>query len=118
MVSTLLEISLLALFPIEGTFSGLHSLIFSLLVLYWADVPPFYRFTLFGIPANSKLFSYGFAFQVRTAVFSVNFKLLLSRPTTATQALAGILVGILYRLDLFGTSNLTLPSPLLRLYHL
>lgn len=59
-----IEVSLLTLFPIEGYFSGLHGVLFSLLALYWCDIPPFYRFTLFGIPANSKMFTYFLASQV------------------------------------------------------
>eukprot|EP01127_Copromyxa_protea_P019125 TRINITY_DN6129_c0_g1_i1.p1 TRINITY_DN6129_c0_g1~~TRINITY_DN6129_c0_g1_i1.p1 ORF type:complete len:300 (+),score=43.39 TRINITY_DN6129_c0_g1_i1:359-1258(+) len=106
-LSTLLEISFLTLFPFEGTFSGLQCLLFSALVLYWTDVPPFYRFTFFGIPANSKLFSYFLALQ-----------LLFSRPGATTQAIIGLLVGILYRLDISGLSSYDIPGPLAKVYSL
>lgn len=45
-------------------------------------------------------------------------QLLLSRPVSVIQAIIGLLVGVIYHLDLFGMSTMSLPAPFLKLYKL
>ena len=48
----------------QGCAPGLYGALFSLLPLFWADVPPAARFTLLGLPLTDKAFTYAVAAQL------------------------------------------------------
>ena len=48
----------------QGCAPGLYGALFSLLPLFWTDVPPTARFTLLGLPLTDKAFTYAVAAQL------------------------------------------------------
>ncbi|CEP14827.1 hypothetical protein [Parasitella parasitica] len=91
-VSTLLELGALVAGAQVGFKSipgGPYALIFSALYQYYRIIPVTYRFRVFGLVINNKLFLYVLAIQV---AFSQSCE-------TLTPAICGILSGAMYRTD-------------------
>jgi len=106
-VSTLLEVAVLALYRPSPrlTFGGPYGLIFSSLVLFYKEIPPFYRFKLAGVPLTDKVFTYLLLTQL----------CFTNSPSSTLAALCGLLAGLLYTTDSVGLSRLSLPGWLIRL---
>eukprot|EP01132_Coremiostelium_polycephalum_P002313 gene2313-2852_t len=78
---------------------------FTMLVLYYRDVPPTSWFRLFRIPMNDKILAYLLVIQT---VFSF-------RSSILSSCLAGLLSGILYSYNFMGVTNRRLPRFLIKL---
>lgn len=86
----------------QNSASGPYPLVFANIVGYVLEVPPSQTFTLFGMNMSDKMF-----------VYLIGVQLLLSSGRRSIMAGAcGILVGLLYHLDILGLQSLRVRSPL------
>lgn len=99
-ISTILKIGLLVLFPMKNLSSGPYSYIFACFVQFYSDVPVIHRFRICGVNANDKLFTYILGLQL---LFSDGLNSFLS-------GLCGILSGVLYRSDALKLRNFEFPD--------
>jgi len=99
--ATLMQIPLFVLFyTTKGVAAGPYSLIFSCLVQFYFDIPATYRFRVFGITSNDKLFAYLLSIQL---MFS-------NYPGSVLAAFCGILSGLAYRSDALKLSKFKFPG--------
>jgi membrane associated rhomboid family serine protease len=117
-VSSLVEIASLTLFNRDAVYlergaaaarglrlSGPFTLIFSLFVQYWRDVPSTYKFRVLGIPFSDKVITYIMAAQL----FFVN------PPLSTVGGIAGLIAGVMYRMEGLGLHRFRLPGVLTNL---
>eukprot|EP01102_Stenamoeba_stenopodia_P018677 TRINITY_DN6898_c0_g1_i1.p1 TRINITY_DN6898_c0_g1~~TRINITY_DN6898_c0_g1_i1.p1 ORF type:complete len:298 (-),score=37.49 TRINITY_DN6898_c0_g1_i1:58-951(-) len=99
-ISTLLHVGVLTLFPTRPIVSGPYSFIFACLVLFHYTVPITNRFRFLRLNLNDKVFTYLLGLQ-----------LLLSHSWSSVIAGAfGFLSGVLYTGDIFHLRRFTLPN--------
>jgi len=103
-VNALLSLGFLVVYPSRGVPSGPYALIFSLLVLFYFEVPATYRFRLLGVNAGDKIMTYLLSLQL----------LGVQLPSSLISGLFGLLAGIAYRSELFPINRLKIPEFLVR----
>lgn len=92
--NALQRLSLLALQKASAT--GPYPLLFANLVGFALEVPPLQTFSVLGIDMSDKMFVYILGIQL----------LLAAGSRSITAGLCGLVVGLLYHLDLFGLQSL------------